>query len=219
MSVWDFPTIEDTIKVFRAKWMPYPFEACVANTHVENFVNELFFVLEDRFAPITDIPLITVVSNDQLKTGEALISKFMSAGVPAEDILLAMYVGSDVVEIKRCHTFNFIHKLAKRFLETHPAIQIPAAFLYTAPEPWRPIVGDDWDECERHCHKIGMQYLMVRAAGLNYKLPWCPTVVPASYHRAPKNDVEDNVDVLMTSDACDSLLHHYTMVILNSVYV
>lgn len=224
MSVWDFDTIDATVQVFRAKWMPLrPIEAWNdPNTRVENFVNELFMIPEEPSEHTTDITVNTFLTNDQLKAGEALISECLNAGVPAEDILLALYVGSDVVDIKRCTTLNFVHKLAKRFLDTHP-VQIPAAFLHTVPEPWRPVARDDWDDCEWRCHEIGMEYLMARASGLEFKLPWCPTVVPASDYRAPINDMEEDDDeesqVLMTSDSCVTLLQHYTMVILNSVYV
>lgn len=219
-GAWDFATIADTIMVFRGKWMPdVPAGGRPRpNTRVEDMLDELFSMSEEPAAEINDFHNISV-SDDLLKAGGRCICRAASAGVPLTDILLALYVGSNVVDLKHFKTLSFIHQLAKRFIKTYHSLghlDIPTAFLHPDPVPWRPVVHDDWERCEWACHEAGMQYLMCQAAGLEYTLPWSSTVVPRSDYRLPENDIGDE---LLTDSTCLLLMDAYTALILDSVCV
>jgi hypothetical protein len=225
MSIWDFPTVEDTVAVFRAKWITniFPDIGPPSISAVERLVDDLFCLAEEPSPNLADFNNI-IVTDGQLHAAEERLKQALTDGVPAEDILLALYVGSDVVDCKCFKTFSLIHELAKRFIEAHPHIGIPSAFITTAPQPWRPIQRDDWDISEQRCHEIGLHYLMGQAAGIEHRLPWSPDVMPASNYRAPENyveanDGEESVADLMDANSCLLMMQTYTAVILHVVAV
>ena len=197
---WDYDTVAETVRAFRAKWnAPGP---CTA---VEEMVDDVCALVDDAEEE-ADEEVLEQAGERALKA-EARVLQAIQEGVPADDILLALYIGSQTVDLVPRKTFGLSHVLARRFLAAFPDVHIPVAFR-TAPPAWRPVVGDEWIVAEWKFNEGALHYLMARASGVVCAIPWAPNAALPANYRAPVNLDADDPGI--DANECAVLVHLYT---------
>lgn len=225
MASWDYATVDETVEAFIEKWENGDEED--EDIYEENDADEGLSKVEKLMSDLYDL---VEEDTDELPQGQAearLVQALNVSNIPVDDILLALFKGSSINDIVRYKTYPLLHRVARRFLAEHPGVRIPSAFQ-TAPAPWRPVVGDDYDNAEMKAHEAGMHYIMARAAGVECSLPWEAGVVPPADYRGAVHYLEDedledfqlhplDYPYMMTTHDCNELLQKYTNLVLNII--